>query len=144
MRIGGTIAILISCVACAAKPAPVAAPAPPAAPAPVATADPPAPQAEQPLYRWYCFADVKGAGTDCARSQGECQQAADDWANDGGPGANQSTPCAGQQLAYCYSYVPEDGDKSITLCQQTMDSCHQSAGVSQAQPNTQTDCVETQ
>ena len=144
MRIGGTFAILISCVAaaCAAKTTPVAAPAAPAAPAPVAANDPaPAPQA---LYRWYCFADVKGAGTDCARSMADCQQAADDWANDGGPGTNQSTPCTGQQLAYCYSYVPDDSDKSITLCQETMDSCKQSAGVSSAKPNTTTECAETQ
>jgi hypothetical protein len=147
-------AIYISCVlaACAARKAtapPPAAPTEPTAPA----ADPPtAPAADtsQPLYRWYCFADVKGAGTDCTRSLGDCQKAASDWANDDedgdGVGDNQSTPCSGQQAAFCYSYVPDDAQngQSLTLCQQTMDSCHTSAGVSSAKPNTLTDCAETQ
>jgi hypothetical protein len=130
---------------------PVAAPAsPPAAPAPeVASNEPaPAPAGSQALYRWYCFADVKGAGTDCARTMDECQQAANQWANEDedhdGVGDNQSTACSGQSSAYCYSYVPDDADAQITLCQETMDSCKQSAGVSSAKPNTQTECVETQ
>jgi len=153
MRSGGLVAIWISCVlaACAAKtasaPPPVAPTAPAADPPPAA---PPVADTSQPLYRWYCFADVKGAGTDCARSLDLCQKAATDWANDDedgdGVGDNQSTPCSGQQVAFCYSYVPDDSQdgQPLTLCQQTMDSCHTSAGVSTAKPNTLTACTETQ
>ena len=150
MRIGGLLASFVLVLAACAKKTTTPPPAEPTAPTVATpTATDPAPDTRaQPLYRWYCFADVNGAGTDCARSLDDCQKAASDWANDDqdgdGVGDNKSTPCAGQQVAYCYSYVPDDADQSLTLCQQTLDSCHTSAGVSSAKPNTLTDCTETQ
>lgn len=140
--------ILLALGACASRTATTAPPTTPTtAAAATATA---APATANALYRWYCFADTSGAGTDCVRSLSECTSAAADWANDDqdgdGVGDNQSTPCAGQAVAYCYSYVPDDstsGD-SLTLCQETMDSCVSSAGLSGARPGTQTACTETE
>lgn len=141
--------ILLALGACAARTATTAPPAAPTTPTETTTAPAPAPTANT-LYRWYCFADTSGAGTDCLRTLSECSGAAADWANDDqdgdGVGDNQSTPCAGQQVAYCYSYVPDDSTTgtSLTLCQETMDSCVSSAGLSGARAGTQTACTETE
>jgi hypothetical protein len=151
MRWGTLVVGPLFVLGCASRASYAPPPAAPPPPPQVAASDPaPTPPAPQPLYRWYCFADTQGAGTDCARTLDQCNDAAQQWANDDqdgdGVGDNQSTPCAGQQVAYCYSYVPDDSTSGdpITLCQETMDSCQSSAGVAMGKPGTQTACAETQ
>jgi hypothetical protein len=95
---------------------------------------------------WYCFADRHGGGSTCTRSIAACEQDSAAWIAAGDPGnPNTSTRCAPQGLAYCYSWVPEngDGDGPTTACLISQASCQASAAYTRAREGTMTACTAT-
>ncbi|HTJ47141.1 MAG TPA: hypothetical protein VL463_33800 [Kofleriaceae bacterium] len=78
---------------------------------------------------WWCFKSTSAKDgsslTSCERTQQECQTDVDEQRKDPDQSGDQWTECAAQASAYCFSFVPHDGNNDISMCEGTFSECDQ-------------------
>ena len=78
---------------------------------------------------WWCFKSTSAKDgsslTSCERTQQECQTDVNEQQNDPDQQGDQWTACASQASAYCFTFLPHDGDTQISMCEGSFSECDQ-------------------